>query len=288
MTTVDLKAAIQQLDALPAMPVIAQKILALQLDTAQGEAELLRLIGQDPQIAARIIGLANSALFGASRRVASISDAAILLGLTRVKSVAVGIAVISAIGKRPTGNFKIESVWQHSLAMAAAMRVLSRAMPARLRPLEDEIFLTGLLHDIGYLALSHLDPLRSDLLQARMAAEPDKTIDQIEVEVIDISHGELGEALARHWDLPERISKAIRYHHTPNDPHAAEGQPLVALAHLGEKMLSAFCLPERVDTVITDAEWEALGIDPDKAEALREAVAEQAEQAKQAASAFAS
>jgi HD-like signal output (HDOD) protein len=76
----NLKKAIQSLDSLPAMPVIAQKILTLSLDTDAGELQLLKLIEKDPQISARIIGLANTPLFGASKRVASIQDASMLLG----------------------------------------------------------------------------------------------------------------------------------------------------------------------------------------------------------------
>jgi HD-like signal output (HDOD) protein len=66
-TRVELRAAIQDLDNLPAMPLVAQKILRLPLDTHEGETQLLKLIEQDPQISARFIGLANSPLFGSSK-----------------------------------------------------------------------------------------------------------------------------------------------------------------------------------------------------------------------------
>jgi hypothetical protein len=61
--TIDLKEAVRRLDSLPAMPIIAQKLLALKLDSDQDEQQMLLLIAQDPLISARIIGLANSPLF---------------------------------------------------------------------------------------------------------------------------------------------------------------------------------------------------------------------------------
>ena len=89
---IDLKEAVKRLDSLPAMPVIAQKLLALKLDTDQDEQQMLLLIAQDPLISAKIIGLANSPLVGASRKISTVKDASMLLGLKRVQSVATGLA----------------------------------------------------------------------------------------------------------------------------------------------------------------------------------------------------
>ncbi|TNC96956.1 MAG: signal transduction protein [Gallionellaceae bacterium] len=284
--SIDLKKAIQNLDSLPAMPVIAQKILTLSLDTDEGELQLLKLIEKDPQMSARIIGLSNTPLFGASKQVTSVQDASMLLGLTRVKSVAVGIAVMSSISKQSTGLLDIQHLWLHSLGVALGMRVISRAMPSRTRPLEDEIFLAGLLHDIGYMVLNHLDMQLSDRLHQKLAAEPDRPVSEVEAEVIEVSHATLGAELARHWDLPDRIIAVLRYHHTPDVEEAAAGQPLIALINLAEKLLPSFGIAEVVDTNISDEDWLALGIEPERADELSAAVHEQAEQAKQLASNF--
>jgi HD-like signal output (HDOD) protein len=152
-----LKQAISSIDALPAMPVIAQKLLALQLDTEQGEAELLHLIEQDPQITAKIVGLANSPAVGSSMKITCIADAAILLGLNRVKSVALGVAALSGLSKAPASkHFKPHDLWLHSLAIAIVMRAIAQEIPRNIRPPEDHIFLAGLLHDIGFMVLHHL------------------------------------------------------------------------------------------------------------------------------------
>ncbi len=282
----NLKLAIQNLDSLPAMPVVAQKILTLSLDTSEGESQLLKLIEKDPQISARIIGLANTPLFGASRRITSVQDAAMLLGLTRVKSVAMGIAVMSALARHPTGLLDLKKLWLHSLGIAVAMRTLARAMPSRTRPLDDEIFLAGLLHDIGFVVLNYLDTGLSDALHARLAATPDRSVQEIEAEVLDTGHAELGAELARRWDLPERIIAVLRHHHTPDAEEAAAGQPLVTLVNLAEKLLPSFGIEEHVPADLTPEDWLSLGIDPARAEELAATVLEQAEQARQVANAF--
>jgi putative nucleotidyltransferase with HDIG domain len=283
---VDLKEAIRHLETLPAMPVIAQKILALDLDSDEGERTMLKLIEKDPQIAAKIIGLANTPLFGASKRVASVSDASMLLGITRVKSVTMGIAVMSSLIKKPAGRLDVQGLWLHSLSISLAMRTISRAMPRNTRPLDDEIFLAGLLHDIGYMVLNHLDSQRSDELQMRIAAEKERTSVEIEADLLEMNHAELGAELAKFWELPESIIAVLRYHHDPENEEAAVGQPLVSLVNLAEKALADFGIAEHMKAPISSDEWQALGIDPDKADELIEQILHQAEEAKQTAGNF--
>ncbi len=221
---IDLRLAIRNLNSLPALPVIAQRLMALKLDSEEGEKQMMLLISQDPMISAKIIGLANSPLLGASRHISAIKDAAMLLGLNRVKSVATGIAVMSLVNK-PIGRFDPQELWLHNMAVAFAMLAVVRAMPAKKRPQDDQVFLAGMLHDIGYLALAHLDTQRSDDLHTRLVIEPDRPAIEIEHELLEVTHDELGAELAKHWSLPDDIVAVLRYHHAPDAAEAAEGQP---------------------------------------------------------------
>ncbi|CAH1202023.1 HDOD domain-containing protein [Candidatus Nitrotoga sp. BS] len=280
---VNLKDAIQRLDTLPTMPAIAQKILALDLESDEGERTMLKLVEKDPQIAAKLIGLANTPLFGASRRVSSVTDASMLLGITRVKAVTLGIAVMSSMIKEPVGKLDAQGLWLHSLAISLAVRIISQAMPRNTRPLDDEIFLAGLLHDIGYMVLNYLDQKRSDELQTQFISQPDRPSAEIEAELLEMNHCELGAELARFWNLPESIIAVLRYHHDPDNELAAIGQPLVSMVNIAEKVLVAFGIPEHGPTEISPGEWQALGIDPSKADDLITQINKQAEEARQAA-----
>ncbi|MDD2720051.1 MAG: HDOD domain-containing protein [Gallionella sp.] len=282
---VDLKLDIAKLDSLPAMPAIAQKLLALALDTDEGERQLLKLIEQDPLISAKIIGLSNSAIFNSPRKVTSVQDAAMLLGLTRVKAVALGIATMSALTRLPEGQLKTNDLWLHSMSIAVAMRVIAKAMPPRTRPLDDQIFLSGLLHDIGYVVLSYLDTTASNALHTALQKQPDRPAVDIEQELLGMTHGEIGAHLGRHWGLPEEIIAVMRYHHTPDDEQAAPGQPLVSLVNFAERILPLVGVAENTSQEITSQEWMELGIDPAKAEDIAEQIKEVAEQASQTASA---
>jgi putative nucleotidyltransferase with HDIG domain len=278
--TIDLRLAVRNLNSLPALPVIAQKLMALKLDTEEGEKQMLLLISQDPMISAKIIGLANSPLLGATRHITAVRDAAMLLGLTRIKSVATGIAVMSLVSK-PIGRFDPQELWLHTMAVSFAMLPVVRAMPSKNRPPDDQIFLAGMLHDIGYLALAHLDTRRSDDLHTRIVIEPDRPSIEIERELLEITHDELGAELAKHWNLPSEIVAVIRYHHSPDLEESAEGQPLVRILNITEKLLPLLGMREYVGSYVTPEEWEALGIDPDRAQEIAEQAVEQANQAAQ-------
>ena len=288
-THVALIQAINNVDALPAMPVIVQKLLALQMGSEESEKKLLALVEQDPQISAKIIGLANSAMIAATRKVATVKDATMLLGIVRVYSVSIGIAIMSLMNKVNPRWFSMQDLWLHSFGVAFAMTGIARFMPAQDRPKEDQILLAGMLHDIGLLALAFLDPQRSDKLHERLAAEPDRPALAIEKEMLEITHDELGAELARHWDLPDEIIAVLRCHHTPDEAEtaAAESQTLARMVNVAEKLLTSFGLNEYVDPGISDSEWEALGIDPSRVEEIKEKVVEQADHAMQFTSTFA-
>ncbi len=261
-TRLKLKQALANLDSLPAMPATAQKLLALPLDTDEGEAQMLKLIEQDPQISAKIISLANSPVMGVPRKLSRVPDAAMLLGLTRVKAVAVGIASMSHLSGEAGKYFKPQDLWLHSMTVAIVMRTIAQAMPRDLRPNEDQIFLTGLLHDIGFMALHHIDAAASDALHQQLALQPERSILEVELETLGITHCYIGSQLARHWHLPEEIITVLGYHHPPYVEEAAPDNPLVRLVSLSEKVAPNFGIAEHTGNEIQEYEWEELGIDP--------------------------
>ena len=269
-----LRQAIDQLGALPPIPRIAQQILALRITSDADERALLDLIEQDPTILAKIIGLANSPLYGTSRKIMSLHDAVAILGQRRVKMVALSFAMMSSMFRKTAGNLDIHGLWQHSLSVAMAMDALARQMPPALRPEDDALYLAGLLHDIGFLVLDHLDPELSDRFHARLAHDPAQPIEAVEAEMLETSHGELGAELARHWALPEPAATVLRHHHAPAQAPAA-GQPLATMIHIAEQLLPTFGIAEPVPPQIAPEAWQALGIDPARADEVKVRVLQQ-------------
>ena len=273
--------AIECLLALPAMPKIAQEILTINLATDEGDELLLKLAMKDAAILARIISLANSPMFYKSRKVQSMKDASAVLGIKRIKMIALGIAMNSSLTRKPAGLLDAESLWQHSMAVALAMEVIAKAMPRKMRPSEETLYLAGLLHDIGYLVLDYIDPAKSDLFHARLAAET-VPVENLEAEMLEVNHGELGALLAERWGLDPDIADVMRYHQVDGVSKEAPGQPLIAIANLAERLLHNFGIKETASREIVSEEWRALGIADEKVDEVVAAVFKCADEVTQA------
>ncbi|OGT15686.1 MAG: histidine kinase [Gallionellales bacterium RIFOXYB12_FULL_54_9] len=279
--------ALSRLDALPAMPIIAQKLLALQLDTAKGEAQLLTLIEQDPQISAKLISLANSPVMGVKRKICTVPDAAMLLGLNQVKSVSIGIATMSTFSRLPVSSyFSPQDLWLHSLTIAITMHTLSAYMPGDIRPRPEQIYLAGLLHDIGFMAIHHMDNKASDLLHHQLRLQPKRPIVEIELQILGLSHCHIGAQLARQWHLPEEIVNVLDYHHAPYVDKISDRNPMARMVNVAEKLLPNFGITEFCGTDITEREWQELGINPAHTDELINTTNELALQLAQIADVF--
>ena len=256
--------AAEKLESLPAIPVVAQKILALKIADDECERALLDLIENDPPIFSRIIGLSNSSLFGIGKKILSLNDAAALLGSKRIRMISLSFAMMSSLPTQKAGLFNIKRFWQHSLSIAMTMGTLLSFMPNELRPSEDEVYLAGLLHDIGFLVLDYLDPELSNKFHTCVAAKPGCPVG--EMEIIGTSHCQLGAALGHHWELPESIISVIRCHHPDECNPVFIRQPLISMAILAEKLLPTFGINEAVNRKTEADDWLVLGIDPLKAD----------------------
>jgi putative nucleotidyltransferase with HDIG domain len=180
-----------------------------------------------------------------------------LLGIQKIKSVATCIAISSLKTQVPSGKFNLQDLWLHNLGVSFTMLTISRAMPRKTRPDEEQIILAGMLHDIGYLALAFIDPQRSDELHVALKAAPEKAALEIEKSMLGICHDEIGAELARYWKLPENIVDILRHHHTPS---AVPQLPLARMIYLAEKIQPSLGMAESITPGVDEEDWQALGI----------------------------
>lgn len=282
-SSTSLQHTVATLENLPAMPKTAHEILSIELASDRGNERLLKLIEKDLAISARIVGLANSPLFGISRKIMTVSDAAKVLGIKRVKMVALGFAMMSSVERNPTGLLNVLHLWQHSMAVALAMEALAHAMPPKMRPADEEIYLAGLLHDIGFLVLEYVDPELSNRFHRQLASGEGRSAIELEAQMLEMNHCELGALLAEHWNLTDVLIAVLRHHHSSQIAHDAVGQPLIAMTRLAEKLLPAFCMDGLMPPAIDPSEWQALGIAD---EAVEEVEADMRKHAQEITEAF--
>lgn len=203
------------LEGLPTIPRVIHEVLRITADDATSAADLANLIEEDQSLTARVLRVANSAYFGHSREVATIGQAVVLIGFGRVRSAALAVATHHALrGGDPAFT---TALWRHALTTAEIARHLMAKCAAG-DP--DEAAVSGLLHDVGKLALETICP--AEYVKCRARVREGHTLLAVEIEDLGITHTEIGSRLLMHWNLPLPLVLAAAGHHLPEpgEPHS--------------------------------------------------------------------
>lgn len=214
---------------LPVLPQAVGAVLKLADDPNANQKDLEKAFEKDPAITAKILKVANSSFYGGVK-VPSIGRAISFLGATTIRSLVVGIAFQQvSTSKSSVMMFDKEDFWRHSLAVAVACRILGKLKaPAR----SEELYCTGMLHDIGILVLDRFVP---DMLDEAMrnAKQFGLQLHEAEEKVLGYNHAQVGGLLATRWGLSDVMARGIEYHHNPTkDDKCYETTSLVAAANI--------------------------------------------------------
>jgi putative nucleotidyltransferase with HDIG domain len=218
------------LETIATLPEVVARITECVNDPASTPADLHRVLAHDPALTSRLLRLVNSAFYQRSAPIDSVERAIVLLGFSAVHHLAIA-ATMGAMfrGARICEGYTGRDLWTHCIGVAAVARELARQMR---EPAPDELFLAGLLHDIGLLV--SLQVCRGRLRLACEAARDGRaSFTAAEIEFIGVDHQQLGAALARRWRLPQSAQAAAAHHHAP-----ATAEPrwrrMVAVVHVAD------------------------------------------------------
>ncbi len=219
--------ALDQLKNIPALQSLARGFVQATGNAATPVSEIVEWVKKDSSLCVRILGMANSAGVGAERRVEDLHGAVQMLGVLRIRRLAHAIFTLRD-AQRMAEGVDWRHLWVHALATAALAEELER----RLRPRgESQIYLAGLLHDVGKVVLSTIAPeiYRGILIDAWNGAGE---LEALERERLGVDHREAGTIFARHHKLPALAIEAISHHAWPEDAVAHRLETaLVALAN---------------------------------------------------------
>ena len=213
--------AVSAMDSLPPLPAIALRVVQVVQDPNSSAGELATVVSADPGLSAQFLRVANSAAYRRSNEVSSVKEALVLIGFSQARNLAIGGAIATAFPPDALhALFRIETFWRHSLAVAfQAGRIAQKLSSVDVAT----AFTSGVLHDIGRLAMFHADPSGLDQAVAKHLAG-EGTLEEIELEVLGYSHGQVGGRLAGRWGLPEDVTEAITLHHEADlDPKTLPG-----------------------------------------------------------------
>ena len=253
---------------LPSPRGVALAILELSRRENATLGEIARVVQTDPALSGRLIKLANAALHGA-RPVGSVKEAVVRQGMAPVRQLALGFSLVDQYCEGACKTFDYQAYWSHSLLMALGMQALGTRAPVAAA---DELFVCGLLAQVGRLALATVYPDEYDEVLAAHQADPLQAVVIHERARLETDHIELGMVMMCDWGMPAILVGPLTHYEDPGRPPEQQSDSrtlslmrMLRLSHrLADLGLSA---AEARPALLT--EWIALaadfGIAPDEA-----------------------
>ena len=277
----ELKRAVAVVGELPAIPAIASKVMTIANNANASAEDLRKIIEQDPTLAARVLKVANSSLYGFGRQIETLRHAVTLLGFRTVE------CLVMAASLRDTfKHFGLAEklMWEHATYAGVVAGKLATYKGIAVD--REFAFTAGLLHDLGKIALSNVYRDRYQKVVARTYNEGCPAV-EAEREEFGFDHAVLGARVAEKWNLPGTLVNAIRYHH--NDPSeypniSPENQRLIGLTAVTTRACTRLGLGRRgpVESIDLSAmpAWALLGLTADDVAPVLELVTTEAQAAK--------
>jgi putative nucleotidyltransferase with HDIG domain len=226
---IDPNEIIRGIGTLPPLPDTALKLLRVVNDPVSTVDEIVEAIRYDQAVTGQVLRLCNSAYFGLSRKVTSLSDAMLCLGTMKVMQLVMSVHTTTLLSKAQQGYGLDPGVlWKHSVAVALASAAFTNLVKGANGSVA---FTAGLLHDIGKVVLNEYVAAEFNEI-ARRVSEERLSFIEAEQQVLGFSHEDVGGRVAEQWKLPEAMVLCIAHHHRPSEVDPPN--VLVDLVHLAD------------------------------------------------------
>ncbi len=223
--TIDIRARLVAA-RLPSLQETLLKLMQQCQSDVVGLVEMLRLVEQDAGMAARILGLANSSAYNRGGPTATLEKAMQSIGTEMIKIIVINESVSQVFDKMSRSlGADLSGFWAHALQAGVAARMIAQQTGYSN---VEEAYLSGLLHDVGRLALLSLMPRE---YVHHFHGNDDDDLCAVEERTLQTTHAEVGSWLVNLWKLDSFIADAVLYHHEPA-ARLHNAHPLTCITHL--------------------------------------------------------
>lgn len=184
---------------IPPLPDILRKINEAQSRDVPA-SEIVKIIMTDQILTAKVLKVVNSSFYSPPSKVTSVQHAIVYMGSKSIISI-VTAHVLSGISSKDSN--KVKEIMRHSLLCA----FISKKIAVKTRTDPEEVFVCGLLHDIGKTVMVNL-------ICDHKLSEKEKTV------LFDKYHQQVGHAMITKWKLSDMVGDVAMYHHRPQKAKA--------------------------------------------------------------------
>ena len=203
-----------ELQDLPPLPAVILRVMQTVNDPTTSASDLNRLISADQALASKVLRLVNSSYYGFPRKIATITNAVVILGFNTVRNLTTSLGVLNAFDSRGQKTaLDRDAFWAHSMGVAVAAGVVARRKGIGSKSVE-EVFIGGLMHDIGKLFLDQYFPDQY-AIAIKLANAAKISVWEAEKTALGVGHALVGKRIAEKWNLPHSLTAMITLHHQP-------------------------------------------------------------------------
>jgi len=220
---------------LPSPRGVALAILELSRRENATLGEIARVVQTDPALSGRLIKLANTASHVA-RPVVSIQEAVVRQGMATVRHLALGFSLVDQYRDGACEAFDYKGYWSHSLLMALCMQALGTRVHVAAA---DELFVCGLLAQVGKLALATAYPDEYNAVLLAQQADPAQSLITLERSRLETDHVEMGAVMMADWGMPRTFTEPLTHYEEPDHPgfpHDSRANSLVLMLRLSHQL----------------------------------------------------
>ena len=256
---------------LPSPPAIAVKLLKIVQDADFSLTDLEKIISADPALISKLLRIANSAIYSLPNKVGNINRALSILGTNLIKNIALSFIIAGDLRQGNDGSsFDFDYFWRRSVTAAVAAELLTGLLESK----DDDIFVAGLLQDIGVLVLSLTKGKEYDKALKHSIACGGNGLAENEQKLFRYDHQQVGSLLLDNWGIPDSVTIPTGFHHNPELAPAQYRQTAVVLKLAN--LLSAICNSRETTNLVQELQDRmstSFNISPERSRALLDDVA---------------
>ena len=263
MSEAEIQDLVNNAKELITLPEISLRVNDIANDPDSTAEDMAAVISQDPALVVRMLKIANSAYYGLSKEVETISRAVAILGTNKIRDLVLSTSASQAFDGIPNDLITMQDFWHHSLYCGLLAQILSKKSK---KANSESIFIAGLLHDIGQLLMFNQLPEKShEAILLLMEGSEDLETYEAEQHVFGFDHTQVGAALMKSWKLAPVLEECIEFHHAPQK--AKDFPAEVALINIANSVavMADFDSMSEDDEIpmINPASWELTGLTKD-------------------------
>lgn len=251
------KRIVEETKTVSSLPTIYYRLVAAVDNPTTSNRDIERIIHTDSGLVARLLRIANSAMYTFPSKIDTIGRAISIIGTVQLRELALATSVIQMFKNIPVTLVDMRSFWEHSIACA----ITARALAGYRREVNPErFFVAGLLHDIGRVLMYDKVPQQMEEALSQ-AAKCSGLLFKVEREILGFDHAAVGQILLTQWKLPIHTINAVRYHHHPKLDDLYSDAAIVHVADIMANTLQLGTSGEQLVPPLDTVAWDNLGLD---------------------------